>query len=53
MCTTGPSSSAVYPVHGPVLTSVHGPTVGYYMDRGNIVAVTNPDYNVEKTEIVR
>ena len=32
---------------------VQGPSVGYFVDRGNIVAVTNPDYNVEKMEIVR
>jgi hypothetical protein len=27
-------------------------TVGYYMDNGQVVAVTNPDYNVEKTVVI-
>jgi hypothetical protein len=27
-------------------------TIGYYMDGGQVVAVTNPDYNVEKTVVI-
>ena len=27
-------------------------TVGYYVDNGHVVAVTNPDYNVEKTIVI-
>ena len=26
--------------------------VGYYMDQGKVIAVSNPDYNVERTEVI-
>ena len=33
--------------------SVHrSPTVGFYVDQGKVIAVNNPDYNVERTEII-
>ena len=28
------------------------PTVGFYVDQGKVIAVNNPDYNVERTEII-
>ena len=28
------------------------PSVGFYVDQGKVIAVNNPDYNVERTEII-
>ena len=28
-----------------------GGSVGYYVDQGKVIAVNNPDYNVERTEV--
>ena len=36
-----------------VLTFVfRSPSVGFYVDQGKVIAVNNPDYNVERTEII-
>ena len=28
------------------------PSVGFYVDQGKVIAVNNPDYNVERTEVI-
>ena len=32
--------------------AVTSTNVGYYMDQGKVIAVSNPDYNVERTEVI-
>lgn len=29
-----------------------GTSIGYYMEHGRVIAVNNPDYNVERTEVI-
>ena len=43
------SSSPFRSRDGSVLSS---PSIGYYMDQGKVIAVSNPDYNVERTEVI-